>query len=94
VHPRTRFLIPDAPNEMKTLSILIATALPLASLSLTGCQTPTQGALTGAGAGAILGGIAGGNVRGAALGAGAGALTGAAIGQINKEQALRSGRFY
>ncbi len=89
-----RFLTPDAPCVMKTLSILTAIGLALASLSLTGCQTPTQGALTGAGTGAIIGGIASNSVRGAAIGAGAGALTGAAIGQMNKEQALRNGRYY
>lgn len=91
---RTDFINPDAPCKMKTLHILAATGLALVTLGLSGCETPTQGAGTGAAAGAILGGIAGGNVRSAAIGAGAGALTGAAIGQSNKEQALRNGYYY
>ncbi|MEI8234178.1 MAG: glycine zipper domain-containing protein [Verrucomicrobiota bacterium] len=77
---------------MKTLHFLSGTAACLlAVVGLSGCETPTQGALTGAAAGGILGGIAGGNVRSAAIGAGAGALTGAAIGQVNKENRYRYG---
>jgi len=58
-------------------------------MSFSGCETPQQGAGTGAIAGAILGGITGGNVRSAALGAGAGAVTGAVVGSIAQEERRR-----
>jgi len=68
---------------MKKLTVFIVMTCGAATLGLSGCATPTEGALTGAGAGAVIGGIAGGG-RGAAIGAGAGALTGAAIGEQNR----------
>jgi hypothetical protein len=79
---------------MKTISIVGATGVALVTMTLTGCETPTQGAGTGAAAGAIIGGIAGGNIRSAAIGAGAGALTGAAVGQVNKEERIRRYGYY
>lgn len=79
---------------MKTLTFLGATGVALATMTFSGCETPTRGAATGAAAGAIIGGIAGGNVRSAAIGAGAGALTGAAIGQANKQERIRRYGYY
>lgn len=55
-------------------------------MGFSGCETPRQGAGTGAVAGAIIGGIAGGNVRSAAIGAGAGALAGAVLGQAAQDE--------
>ena len=78
---------------MKMLHIITATGFAIATLSFSGCETPTRGAATGAATGAIIGGIVGGNVRSAAIGAVAGALTEAAVGEMNKEQALRNGYY-
>ena len=78
---------------MKKNSLLILSALALASVIFTSCDTPTgQGAGFGATAGAILGAAATGTVRGAATGAALGAVTGAVIGaQIEEDQAVRYG---
>jgi len=77
----------EALFSMKKLSFLSATAACALMLTgLSGCETPTRGALTGAGVGGVIGGLAGRNLGSAAIGAGAGALTGAAIGEINKER--------
>lgn len=71
---------------MKILPIAAVSGIALVSMSFSGCETPTQGAGTGAVAGAIIGGIAGNNVRSAAIGAGAGALAGAVLGQAAQDQ--------
>ena len=71
---------------MKTLPITAISGIALVTMSFSGCETPQQGAGTGAVAGAIIGGIAGGNVRSAAIGAGAGAITGAVLGQAAQDE--------
>ena len=71
---------------MKTRHLKIASAVSLAALTLTSCDTPTgQGAAAGAGAGALIGGLASGTGRGAVIGAAAGAATGALIGRAVQE---------
>lgn len=78
---------------MMKKNILIVSALLLASLALTSCETATgQGAGWGAATGAILGAVATGDVRGAAVGAVVGANTGALIGaSIDEAEAVRYG---
>lgn len=66
---------------MKTKHLKIVSAVSLAALTLSSCDTPTgAGAGYGAAAGAIIGAAATGNVRGAALGAAAGAAAGTLVG--------------
>jgi len=78
---------------MKKNSFLILSALALASVILTSCDTPSgQGAGLGATAGAILGAATTGTMRGAMTGAALGAVTGAIIGaQIEEDLAERYG---
>lgn len=71
---------------MKSLPILVTSAVALVSMSFSGCETPGQSVGAGALTGAVLGGIVGNNVRGAAIGAGAGALAGAVLGQAAANQ--------
>lgn len=61
---------------MKKIAILAMISVVM-TLSLTGCNTKTKGALLGGGVGATVGGLAGGGtgaVIGGVAGAGAGAL--------------------
>ena len=58
-------------------------------LSLTGCETPGQGAETGAITGGVIGALATGRLRGALVGAAVGAGTGALIGESNKQDRER-----
>ena len=78
---------------MKKNSLLILSALALASMVMTSCDTPSgRGAGFGATAGAILGAATTGTVRGAVTGATLGAVTGAIIGaQIEEDRAVRYG---
>ena len=75
---------------MKISPLLFVSFATLVAMTFSGCESPTQGAGTGAIAGAIIGGIAGGNIRSAAIGAGAGAVAGAVAGKIAQDD-RRSG---
>jgi hypothetical protein len=71
---------------MRTRILTLASAIALACLILTSCDTPVgQGAAWGAATGAIIGGAATGNVRAASIGAAAGAAAGALTGKIIQE---------
>jgi hypothetical protein len=68
---------------MRTRILTFASAIALAGLILTSCDTPVgQGAAWGAATGAIIGGAATGNARAASIGAAAGAAAGALTGKI------------
>ena len=73
-----------------TFTSLAACALAAASLSLTSCQTPGEGALSGAAIGAVGGAIIGNQSgdagKGALLGGAAGAAGGALIGNENQKR--------
>ncbi|HEU4771064.1 MAG TPA: glycine zipper domain-containing protein [Candidatus Udaeobacter sp.] len=71
---------------MRTRILTFASAIALAGLILTSCDTPVgQGAAWGAATGAIIGGAATGQSRYAAIGAAAGAAAGALTGKIIQE---------
>ncbi len=74
---------------MTPFSARVIASLALVSISFTACETPGEGAKTGAIAGAVIGAIAGGDVRSAAIGAGAGAASGALIGKATQEDRRR-----
>ncbi len=88
VDRRANFSIVEGMSS--NIPILLLSGLSLVSLTLTGCNTPGQGAKYGAIAGAAVGAIAGGDIRSAAIGAGAGAATGALVGKISQDERRRS----
>lgn len=75
---------------MKLISLSAVSGLLLVAMTFSGCETPGQGAATGAIAGAVIGAIAGNDIRSAAIGAGAGAATGALIGKVNRDERRRA----
>src|SRR3954454_17101340 len=71
---------------MRTKILTLTSAIALACLIFTSCETPVgQGAAWGAATGAIIGGAATGNARAASIGAAAGAAAGALTGKIIQE---------
>lgn len=61
-----------------------------ASVLISGCETPGQGAINGAIIGAGIGAIADGSPRGVLQGAGIGAAAGAIAGKVNEDQRRRA----
>jgi hypothetical protein len=70
---------------MKFSSLSVVSGLLLVAVTFSGCETPGQGAATGAIAGAVIGAIAGNDLRSTAIGAGAGAAVGAVAGKVNQD---------
>lgn len=73
----------------KKLTVLSLAAALFVPVGFTSCETPGQGAKTGAIVGAGLGALARGDLRGAIQGAAIGAASGAVIGKLNKDDRRR-----
>ena len=75
-------------KHLRKVSVLVLGA-SLASILLTGCETPGESALAGAATGGVMGGLLKGDSRNVARGAAIGAVGGYALGKYGESERQR-----